>query len=339
VNAIDSEPVPDEELVQRLAEGRREAMDPLHTRYGPLLTQMAARHLDRPAAEEIVQDVFLTVWQRAATFDSRRGSFRPWVVQITRRRIINELRRRRSRPKTAADPDGVFLERMADEAPEVADQLVVEERRSAVRGALQVLPQPQREAVALAFLEDLTHEQVASALRAPLGTTKTRIRSGLMKLRVELMSIGVAVLMTAVSSGLAWRYVAAETGFDRDERALSLVTTSDLVPVRLAPVVDLPAGAHGHYRSRAGAETAVLTVSNLPPAPHGSMYTGWASTADNWTALGTLMLDDSGAGRLISEAPGLATPPDEVEVTLESNTTGSAPAGQTVLAWSATQHD
>jgi RNA polymerase sigma-70 factor, ECF subfamily len=189
VNAIDSEPVPDEELVRRLAEGRCEALDPLHTRYGPLLTNLAARHLDRPAAEEIVQDVFLTVWQRADTFDPRRGSFRPWVVQITRRRIINELRRRRSRPKTEADPDGVLLENVSDDTPEVADQLVVDERRSAVRGALQLLPRWQREAVTLAFLDELSHEEVASSLRVPLGTTKTRIRSGLMKLRVELMAL------------------------------------------------------------------------------------------------------------------------------------------------------
>src|SRR5207302_8932343 len=132
VNVIDAEPIADEELVRRLAEGRREALDPLHERYRPLLTSLAARRLDRPAAEEIVQDVFLTVWQRAASFDPRRGSFRPWVVQITRRRIINELRRRRSRPKTEVDPDGALLDKMADDAPEVADQLVVEERRSAV---------------------------------------------------------------------------------------------------------------------------------------------------------------------------------------------------------------
>lgn len=335
VNAIDLEPVPDEELVRRLADGRREALDPLHTRYGPLLTNLAARHLDRPAAEEIVQDVFLTVWQRAASFDPQRGRFRPWVVQITRRRIINELRRRRSRPKTELDPDGLLLEKMADEAPEAADQLVVEERRSAVRGALQVLPQPQREAVALAFLDELTHEEVASAVRAPLGTTKTRIRTGLMKLRVELMALGVAVVMTALSSGLTWRYVTAQMSFDRDERALALVTTSDLVPVRLEPMVDLPAGAHGHYRARPGAQIAVLTVSSLPQAPAGSGYRGWVSEAGQWLSLGTLTLDEAGASRLIAEGPQLATAPDIVEVTVESNTPGLAPTGTPMLLWSA----
>jgi RNA polymerase sigma-70 factor, ECF subfamily len=189
VNAIDAKPLPDEELVCRLANGRREALACLHTRYGPLLTSVAARHLDRQTAEEIVQDVFVTVWQRASSFDPQRGHFRPWVVQITRRRIINELRRRRSRPKTAADPHGALGDRFADEAPEVEDQFVLDERRSEVRDALQVLPQRQREAVVLAFLKDLTHEEVATALRAPLGTTKTRIRSGLIKLRLELRSL------------------------------------------------------------------------------------------------------------------------------------------------------
>lgn len=334
VTAIESEPVPDEELVQRVAEGRREALDPLHARYGPLLTNLAARHLDRPAAEEVVQDVFLAVWQRAATFDPRRGSFRPWVIQITRRRVMNELRRRQSRPRTEVDRDGVLFEKLADEAPPVADQLVAEERRSAVRGALQVLPQPQREAVALAFFDELTHEEVASSLRVPLGTTKTRIRSGLMKLRIELMAVGIAAVMTAVSGGLTWRYVAAQMGFERDERALSLVTTSDLVPVRLEPVIDLPAGAHGHYRARLGSQIAVLTVSSLPPAPAGFSYRGWVSEAGQWFSLGTLSLDERGASRLISEGPQLATQPDVVEVTLESNEIAAAPAGQPVLMWS-----
>jgi RNA polymerase sigma-70 factor (ECF subfamily) len=67
--------------------------------------------------------------------------------------------------------------------------LAGDERRSAVRGALRVLPQAQREAVALAFLDELTHKEVASARRVPLGTTKTRVRSGLLKLRAQLMTL------------------------------------------------------------------------------------------------------------------------------------------------------
>ena len=189
VAAIDAHPVPDEDLVRQLAQGRHEALEVLQERYGPLLTSLAARQVGRPAAEEIVQDVFLTVWRHAHDFDRRRGTFRAWVVQIARRQTINELRRRRSRPEPDADPEGVLLNALPDQAPDVADQLVVDERRTAVRGAVGTLPQLQREAVALAFLDELTHREVARALRVPLGTTKTRIRSGLLNLRVELVSL------------------------------------------------------------------------------------------------------------------------------------------------------
>src|ERR1700694_506331 len=84
----------DEDLVHQLAEGQREALASLHDRYATLLCNLAARQLGRSTAEEIVQDVFTTVWQHARSFDPERGSFRPWVLQITRWRIINELRRR-----------------------------------------------------------------------------------------------------------------------------------------------------------------------------------------------------------------------------------------------------
>jgi RNA polymerase sigma-70 factor (ECF subfamily) len=192
VDTIEEQTVPDDELVRRLAHGRHDALDMLHERYTPCLTSLAARQLGRTAAQDIVQDVFVSIWRHAHSFDPRRGTFRAWVVQITRRRIINELRRRRSRPQAEADPDGTLLAKLSDDVPDIADQLADGERRSEVRRALQVLPQPQREAIALAFLDEFTHEEVARTLRIPLGTTKTRIRSGLLKLRVELSPMCVA---------------------------------------------------------------------------------------------------------------------------------------------------
>jgi RNA polymerase sigma-70 factor, ECF subfamily len=192
VKTIEVERVADEVLVSRLAAGRHEALDPLQERYCSVLTNLASRQLDRPSAEEIVQDVFLTVWQHAHKFDAHRGSFRPWMFQIARRRIINELRRRRSRPQLHVDPEREFLDSLADGAPGLAEQVAGDERRSAVRCALQVLSPPQREAVAMAFLQELTHEEVAKVLRVPLGTIKTRIRSGLSRLRVELAGLSVA---------------------------------------------------------------------------------------------------------------------------------------------------
>jgi len=192
VKAIEEPNVLDEELVSQIAAGRHEALERLHERYGSVLRSIASRQLDRPSAEEIVQDVFLTVWQHAHRFDPDRGSFCPWMFQIARRRISNELRRRHSRPQLQSDPEGGILNGLADNAPGVPEQVARDERRFAVRRALRLLSARQRQAVAMAFLDELTHEQIAKVLRVPLGTTKTRIRSGLLKLRLELTSMGVA---------------------------------------------------------------------------------------------------------------------------------------------------
>jgi RNA polymerase sigma-70 factor (ECF subfamily) len=192
VEAIDTEPVPDQQLMRRLAEGDRGALDVLHQRYGSFLMSLVTRQLGRAAAQDVVQEVFVSIWLRAHSFDSQRGSFRGWVVQITRRRMINELRRQRSRPQPEADPDGALLEKLSADVPDMTDQLIEAERRWAVTGALQALPESQREAIALAFLNELTHQEVATVLKLPLGTTKTRIRSGLSKLRMELTSFDLA---------------------------------------------------------------------------------------------------------------------------------------------------
>jgi RNA polymerase sigma-70 factor (ECF subfamily) len=166
--------------------GSHEALELLHQRYSALVTHLASRQVERPAADEIAQDVLVSVWQHARSFDPRRGRFRPWMLQIARRRIINELRRRRARAGFVTDADGVLLGDVADDGPGVGELVARQERRSEVRCALRVLPAPQREAVAMAFLHEMTQQEVASALRVPLGTTKTRIRTGLLRLRAEL---------------------------------------------------------------------------------------------------------------------------------------------------------
>jgi RNA polymerase sigma factor (sigma-70 family) len=193
MKAVDVYAVADEELVSRVSSGCYEALGPLQERYGSILTSLVARQLDRASAEEIVQDVFVTVWRHAGDFDARRGGFRAWVFQIARRRIINELRRRRARPESEPDPAGELLAALRDNAPGLDEQVAGAERSRMVQSAMRVLSQPQRDAVAMAFLDELTHAEVSNALRVPLGTTKTRIRTGLRKLRVELASRGVAV--------------------------------------------------------------------------------------------------------------------------------------------------
>ena len=100
MNAIERQSVADEELVRQLAMGLDEALASLQQRYGSLLTSLASRRLDRPSAEEIVQDVFLTVWQHSPRFDPSRGSFRSWVFQIAHRIMP------RTEPRTTSGSPG-----------------------------------------------------------------------------------------------------------------------------------------------------------------------------------------------------------------------------------------
>ena len=166
----------DVELLRRIRKGEEEALQQLHRRYAPLVFHLACRSLDRAAAEEIVQDTFLAVWRRAADFDPARGSFRTWLLSIGRHRMLDELRSRSRRPQASGEQllDPATL---SAEEPHPDETLWLEYQRDAVSGALAALPEPQRAALRLAFFADLTHEEVAKALKVPLGTAKTRIRS------------------------------------------------------------------------------------------------------------------------------------------------------------------
>ena len=176
----------DEELMHQLAAGRQESLARLHRRYAPLVFRTAAHSLDRSTAEEIVQDVFMAVWRNAAVFTPKRGAFRPWLLQIARFRILNELRRRRRHPRLQPDPDGLLLAGLPDHGPGPEELAWRESLRPVMRSACKELPRSQRQAVDLAFFKDLSHQEVAAELRIPLGTVKTRIRIGLRKLRGKL---------------------------------------------------------------------------------------------------------------------------------------------------------
>src|SRR3954469_9870244 len=89
----------DEELMVRLADGQQEPLGLLYARHAPSIFRLAVQTVGRPAAEEIVQEVFLAIWRRAATFDPQRGTFRAWALQIARYRVLNELRQRQRAPR------------------------------------------------------------------------------------------------------------------------------------------------------------------------------------------------------------------------------------------------
>jgi RNA polymerase sigma factor (sigma-70 family) len=336
VHPIDRE-LSDEELMNRLACGRREALGLLHDRYGSLIQGLAARSLGPESAEEIGQEIFLAVWKHATAFDPARGSFRTWVLQITRRRVINELRRRARRPRTRSRPTRIGDASPPDPGPGPEEEVCLANRRDAVRAAVDALPAPQREALSLAFLEDLTHEQVAALLNVPLGTTKSRIRAGVRILRTRLAPLVAAGLIVGSLIVAGSHETEQQLNLRRKDRALRLVTNSEVVPRRLGPAPGINPAAHGNYRGRSGVDLAVLTLSYLDTPPSGFEYRAWAAHQGRWTFLGRVRLEGDGRSLIIAEGPELRLLPDQVQVTLEPIDQpagdGSAPDGPPVVLW------
>jgi len=313
-----SEARTDEELIASLADDPASVLRELHRRHAALVFTVAARIVGRESAEDVVQDVFLTLWDKHGTFDPEKGAFRAWLTQIARRRALNEARRARVR---RAEGDEALAE-IADGAI-LPDRATWEaHRREVLRAALETLPEAQRRAVSLAYFDELTSEQIASVLRAPVGTAKTRIRLALRKLAPLLAAVAAIVL-----GFLAWRSPHEELA--RDERALRMVTASDVVPIRLGPTGSMPSGAHGNYRARAGVPIAVLTTSQLPTLASGE-YVAWARHGETWTRLGVIDVEVDGRSLLVAERAALDHAPDEVRVTREASV-GDVPQGEVVL--------
>lgn len=324
----------DEEILRELASGREEAIGPLYARYAPLLLGMASQAVGRATAEEIVQDVFLAVWKNASSFDPSRGPVRPWLLQIAHFRIANELRRKSRRPKTEQEPEAATLEGLPDPAPDPGMQIEAERRRAAIRSALERLPTPQRKALRLAFFEDLSHGEVARKLSLPLGTAKSRIRAGMKGLRAALAPVVASLLVAALVAGLAVRLREKRGALARDERALTMLTSSDSETIRLSAAAGVSEKTHGNYRRRPGSPMAVVTLSSFAPAPAGRVYQVWVRHGAAWTSLGTAVPDAAGHALLIAEGAVLSNRPDEIRVTLEPERGNAAPTGSPVVAWS-----
>ena len=178
----------DQQLIERIAAGDRQAFEQLYDRYAPMVFGLALRTLgNRESAEEAVQEIFWRVWQRAKSFDQSRA-LAPWLFGIAHNYCIDEIRRRRARPQSVyEDDDNPVLSTIPDSA-DVGEAAVQSEQRRIVVGALQQLPQEQRQALELAYFGGLTQQEIAAQLGNPLGTIKTRMRLGLQKLRTILQA-------------------------------------------------------------------------------------------------------------------------------------------------------
>ena len=194
--AIEIEEAADEALMAQLAAGDDQPIVSLMVRYAPRVLTLAMTAVDRSSAEEIVQEVFTAVWRSAKSFDPAKGTFRDWVLQIARNHIANELRRRQRRPNSHCSADELTWNNAAEFGPEPPELVWREMRRQALHAAVDALPPKQRQALSLAFFDELSHQQVATMLDVPLGTAKTRIRTALTSLKHQLTPLRIAASAT-----------------------------------------------------------------------------------------------------------------------------------------------
>jgi RNA polymerase sigma-70 factor (ECF subfamily) len=166
-------------------------MAELYDRHSRVAFAIIRRILQNPSdAEEVLQEAFVRVWARADTYDPRLGSPAGWILRIARNRAIDRLRARRARAAVDAplgapgDGSAAVAEPETHETPEVLMQSAA--ASVAVRGAVAELPAAQRQLIEAAFFEGYTHQELAARFSVPLGTVKTRIRNGLVALRVRM---------------------------------------------------------------------------------------------------------------------------------------------------------
>jgi RNA polymerase sigma-70 factor (ECF subfamily) len=170
--------------IQRMASGDGTALADLYDRHGRSVYGLAARILGDPAeAEDLTQDVFTLAWKNAARYDPARGAVAAWLLVTTRTRAIDRIRARRSRPQGGSDDDGRKMANIPDGSPSVDVIVATSQDAARVRVALADLPVDQRDALEQAYFQGLSHSEIAERTGIPLGTIKTRIRSGLQRLR------------------------------------------------------------------------------------------------------------------------------------------------------------
>jgi RNA polymerase sigma-70 factor (ECF subfamily) len=190
------EPVsdPDVALLQRIVVRDADAVAALYDRHSGLLFGVIMRILrNRPDAEEVLQEVFVRVWTRAESYDERLGCPAAWLTRMARNRAIDRLRARRARGETdapePADSAPAREERLVASDPTPERQAEDTQRTDRVRSALDGLPEEQRVLIAAAFFDGYTHSELAARFQLPLGTVKTRIRSGMLAMRQQLESV------------------------------------------------------------------------------------------------------------------------------------------------------
>lgn len=178
---------PDATLVHKVLQRDVGAFEQLYDRHSGAVYGLVLRILQQAGtAEEVVQDVFLQLWRNAAQYDSARGPFLPWLFTLARNRALDTLRlkgeRRRRREVQTEELPPVAA------APEYEKRLDEKRRAERVRALMGSLHAQQKRAIELAYFEGLSHTEIAESLKEPLGTVKSWIRNGLLRMKEELQA-------------------------------------------------------------------------------------------------------------------------------------------------------
>ena len=188
VQTLDTTPS-DVELLTKIAHRDEASLATLYDRYHLLAFSVALRVVnDRGRAEDVVQDAFLAVWRKAASYAEGRGSVKTWIASIVRNRAIDVVRARR---ESSSDDEAALLA-LADPRPPVAEQVTASLDRELIHNAVRELPLAQRRAIAMAYFEGRSHSEISNVTGLPLGTVKSRIRLAMHRLRGPLSEAGMA---------------------------------------------------------------------------------------------------------------------------------------------------
>jgi RNA polymerase sigma-70 factor (ECF subfamily) len=177
------------DLLRRIGAKDRAALGEFYDSYSTLLFSIASKILNNPGeAEDVVQEAFVQIWEKAGDFDSNLGKPLGWAITLVRNRAIDRLRASRRRDLLAKEAGAEFA--IATEFSETANETVHgREKSKLIHSAIVDLPAEQRRAIELAYFSGLTQNEISEKLNEPLGTVKARIRRGLLKLRQQLEGV------------------------------------------------------------------------------------------------------------------------------------------------------
>lgn len=181
----------DESILHKVAQGDEHAMGRLYDRFAaPLLGMIRQMLGDEHEAEDVLQEGFVYLWNKAAGYDAAKSKAFTWTVMIFRNKAIDRLRARGRRARLGEQAAGETELWSGHAAPQADDAAAEQDRATLVREALHALPDGQRRLIELSFIKGLTHQAIAERLNLPLGSVKTSIRRGLLRLRELLRESG-----------------------------------------------------------------------------------------------------------------------------------------------------